>query len=913
MITLPGPLRALPVLLLTALLPASAATLPASFTSATSVPVTAASYTATGNTVNLSLAYAPTPGTNLTVVKNTGLDFIQGTFGNLTQGQAVNLTYAGVVYPFVANYYGGSGNDLVLQWANTRALAWGYGGYGTLGNATVTTSSQAVAVDTTGVLAGRTVLALSAGSDHCLALCTDGTLAAWGTNSSGQLGNGSTTNSKVPVAVDLTGVLAGKTIIGMAAGGGFSLVLCSDGTLAAWGSNGSGNLGNGTTASSSVAALVSRGGVLAGKTVIAVAAGSSHSLALCADGTVAAWGYNSTGQLGIGSTTSSNVPALVSTTGVLAGKTVNGIAGGSDFSLARCTDGTVVAWGGNSYGQLGNNSTTTSNVPVLVNTAGVLAGKTVVGLATGASHSVALCADGTLAAWGKNANGQLGNATTTSSPVPVLVDRSGGLAGKTVNAVATGSDHSLASCADGTMAAWGYNGYGRLGNANTTDSNVPVMVNTATLRAGERLAAAGGGCGALVSLAVGASVPPAIATTQAVISPTDSGTTLKGTVNANNSTNSVSFEYGLTTAYGSTLSATPSTLTGTTATTVSAIVGGLISSTTYHYRVVASGPGGTVTGADMTFTTTHFASLTDLTLSGAALVPAFSGTNTNYSATVSAATASITVTPVTDYATSTVRVNGLAVASGAVSGPLSLAVGNNVISVVVTAADGVNTKTYAVKVTRLPATFTFGSAATVPVTADELSVTGSSAAFALTFAPVPGSTLTAINNTGRNSIRGAFDNLAQGQRVEMTYGGIRYAFVANYYGGSGNDLVLQWANTRVLAWGANDVGQAGNGSEGKSTVPLPVMPSDALAGKSVLALAAGSSHTLALCADGTLAAWGSNANGQLGNGGTTNCLAPVAVDRTGVLAGKTVIAVAGGGRSLSGAVRGWVTGGLGPQ
>ena len=84
------------------------------------------------------------------------------------------------------------------------------------------------------------------------------------------------------------------------------------------------------------------------------------------------------------------------------------------------------------------------------------------------------------------------------------------------------------------------------------------------------------------------------------------------------------------------------------------------------------------------------------------------------------------------------------------------------------------------KVSRLPATFTFGSAATVPVTADELSVTGSSAAFALTFAPVPGSTLTAINNTGRNSIRGAFDNLAQGQRVEMTYGGIRYAFVANY-------------------------------------------------------------------------------------------------------------------------------------
>ena len=104
------------------------------YDSADNVPVAASSYTATGNTVDFTLNFAPSTGTDLMVVNNTGLDFIHGTFDNLTNGQAVTLSYAGTVYSFVANYYGGSGNDLVLAWAQKRLVAWGTDEFGQLGD-----------------------------------------------------------------------------------------------------------------------------------------------------------------------------------------------------------------------------------------------------------------------------------------------------------------------------------------------------------------------------------------------------------------------------------------------------------------------------------------------------------------------------------------------------------------------------------------------------------------------------------------------------------------------------------------------------------------------------------------------------------------------------------------------------------
>ncbi|MEI7956516.1 MAG: autotransporter-associated beta strand repeat-containing protein [Verrucomicrobiota bacterium] len=112
--------------LLAMVLPSMAVTVTANFTTVATVPVTAASYTVTGNTVSLSLGFTPPTGTDLMVVKNTGLGFITGRFSNLAQGQVVNLTYNGVTYKYVANYYGGTGNDLVLHWAYQDLATWGY-------------------------------------------------------------------------------------------------------------------------------------------------------------------------------------------------------------------------------------------------------------------------------------------------------------------------------------------------------------------------------------------------------------------------------------------------------------------------------------------------------------------------------------------------------------------------------------------------------------------------------------------------------------------------------------------------------------------------------------------------------------------------------------------------------------------
>jgi alpha-tubulin suppressor-like RCC1 family protein len=137
-----------------------------------------------------------------------------------------------------------------------------------------------VLVTQCGVLSGKTVISVAAGNSHSLVLCADGTLASWGLNSSGQLGNNSTTNRSTPVLVTQSGVLSGKTVVFVAAGNSHNLVLCSDGTIAAWGRNTSGQLGNGSTTNSSVPVLVTQSGVLASKSVVSVAAGESHSLAL---------------------------------------------------------------------------------------------------------------------------------------------------------------------------------------------------------------------------------------------------------------------------------------------------------------------------------------------------------------------------------------------------------------------------------------------------------------------------------------------------------------------------------------------------------------------------------------------------------------------------------------------------------
>jgi alpha-tubulin suppressor-like RCC1 family protein len=337
-------------------------------------------------------------------------------------------------------------------------LAWGYNHQGQLGNGTTAGSTTPVAAS----LNGTTITAVSAGGLHSLALTSTGSALAWGYNSNGQLGDGTNTGSTTPVAVSLNGT----TVTAVSAGRVHSLALTSAKSVLAWGYNGYGQLGDGTNNDSTTPVAVS----LNGTTVTAVSAGNDFSLALTSTGSVLAWGKNQNGELGDGTNNDSTTPVAVH---LPADTTVTAVDAGNDFSLALTSTGSVLAWGYNGSGQLGNATNTDSSTPVAVH---LPADTTVTAISGGAAHSLALTSTGSALAWGRNQNGELGSATTgqfgSSTPVAVSLP-----ADTTVTAISGGGFFSLALTSTGSVLAWGWNADGELGNNSTTGSTTPVAVS----------------------------------------------------------------------------------------------------------------------------------------------------------------------------------------------------------------------------------------------------------------------------------------------------------------------------------------------------------------------------------------------------------------------------------------------------
>jgi alpha-tubulin suppressor-like RCC1 family protein len=328
----------------------------------------------------------------------------------------------------------------------------------TLGNYTLKAAAWRTGFTTSGVATAAyevtgdvTPARVAAGGTHTLTVRRDGTVWATGNNGWGMLGDGSTTNRSTPVMVaGLTGIRSA------AAGASHSVAVGLDGRLWAWGQNTSRQLGDNTSISYRATPTLIAGV----PSMVAVAAGTSHSLALSSTGEVFGWGGNGSGQVGNGTQATANVPVLIS------GLTdVVGIAAGDTHSLAWTASGALYAWGGNGNSQLGDGTTTMRTSPVLI--AGITG---VADAAAGTSHSLARTTSGQLRAWGRNYEGQLGDATNTNRSTPSTVPS---LAG--VQVIAAGANHSLASTGSNTFA-WGANASSQVGDGTTTNRNAPVQL-----------------------------------------------------------------------------------------------------------------------------------------------------------------------------------------------------------------------------------------------------------------------------------------------------------------------------------------------------------------------------------------------------------------------------------------------------
>jgi len=315
------------------------------------------------------------------------------------------------------------------------------------------------------------VTAIARGYATTYALTSTGIVYAFGYGGDGELGDGSYASSVQPVKVSFP---AGTVIKSIAAGAYGGYALATTGTVYDWGYGGDGELGNGSTASSDVPVLVS---VPQGVTVTALAAEQYGGLALTSAGAVLAWGYDTDGELGDGGTADSDVPVSVH---LPSGTKVTAIAGLAIAGLALTSSGTVLGWGYNAYGNLGDGTFNTQMTPVPVDLPG---GTKVKAVGAAFYDGYAVTTAGQLLAWGYNNDGELGNGTSgnTNSNVPVPVSLPSGV---TVTAVTGQAYAGQALTTTGKLLAWGFGQDGDLGDGNANDSTVPVAV---TLPAGIKI------------------------------------------------------------------------------------------------------------------------------------------------------------------------------------------------------------------------------------------------------------------------------------------------------------------------------------------------------------------------------------------------------------------------------------------
>lgn len=329
---------------------------------------------------------------------------------------------------------------------------WGDNDYGQIGDGTII--DRPVIVDVSGLASG--VAVVGTGAFHTCALTTLGGVKCWGRNNDGQLGNGTTADSWVPVDVSgLTGGVADLTV-----GYRHACALTMTGAVKCWGANFYGQLGDGSTTDRSTPVTV----VGLPADVVSVGAGHFHTCAVTAGFGTKCWGGNAYGTLGDGTTADRTIPVTV----IGLGSDVAAITGGFEHTCALMGAGGVKCWGRNNTGQLGDGTTVDRLAPVDV----VGLGGAAVSLAVGGHHGCVVTAAGGVKCWGGNAGGQLGDASNTDRATPVdVVGLGSGIAG-----VAGGVSSTCALSNAGSISCWGTNSQGQLGDGTMTHRSTPERI-----------------------------------------------------------------------------------------------------------------------------------------------------------------------------------------------------------------------------------------------------------------------------------------------------------------------------------------------------------------------------------------------------------------------------------------------------
>ncbi len=688
----------------------------------------------------------------------------------------------------------------------------------------------------------------SVGYLFTLAVGNDGNVYAWGLNSSGQLGNGTTTNSNTPVMVNLPGGVKARAV---AAGTAFGLALGSDGNVYAWGLNSGGQLGDSTTTNSFLPVMVK---MPSGVTATAIFAGPAFSLAIGSDGNTYAWGSNGTGQLGDSTTTNSSIPVRTLMPG---GVTATAISAGSSFSLAVGSDGNVYAWGGNGFGQLGNGTKTNSSVPLKVDLPSGVTAKAVAG---GRLFASAVGSDGNLYAWGDNLYGELGNDTVdvpASNSLPTVVKLPAGVSAEGVTAIRW-SGYALGS--NDSVYAWGYNQEGELGIGTKTGA---PKYGIATPTADSGLVLALPEVPTLLSPANGA-----------INQPTTTVLTWSKSPDANGYQCEVSLDPTFTTQ----ILLNDSTLTDTTDT-----ANGMATGTVYYWRVRSYNS--TISSA--------FSSVYSFTTSApSATGPEIIAGPDGYSACVIEPNGKLYTWGIDQYSHTVVTgPSGNAqdltpVQVGFPSGVTSWTSAS--VGYLFTLAIGNNGQAYAWGLNsngQLGNGTTTNSNTPVPVdlpTGVTAKAVSAGEAFGLALGSDGNVYAWGLNSSGQLGDSTTASSTAP-VIVKLPKGVTATAiFAAPTFGlALGND-------GNVYGWGTNSTGQLGDSTTTNSTVPVVAkFPR----GVKATAISAGSSFSLAIGSDGNAYAWGGNGFEQLGNGTSANSSVPVKVD---LPSGVTAKAVAGG-------------------